>query len=120
LPVQRPIPIWFGGSDDRALRRLAKLGDGWFPLLAPDEKCRTAIEKIRGYAKETGRNPQVIGIEGRIAYGQGSPEGWLKDLAAWKNLGATHVSFNTMKAGLKSPSAHIEALRRFSKALAER
>jgi probable F420-dependent oxidoreductase len=119
LPVQRPIPIWFGGSDDRALRRLAKLGDGWFPLLAPDEKCRTAIEKIRGYAKEAGRNPQAIGIEGRIAYGQGSPEGWLKDLAAWKSLGATHVSFNTMKAGLKSPSAHIEALRRFSKVLAE-
>lgn len=120
LPVQRPIPIWFGGSDERALHRLAKLGDGWFPLLAPDEKCRTAIEKIRGYAKEVGRNPQVIGIEGRIAYGQGSPEEWLKDLAAWKNLGATHVSFNTMKAGLKSPPAHIEAIRRFSEICIQR
>jgi hypothetical protein len=77
-----------------------------------------AIEKIRGYTQEAGRNPQGIGIEGRIAYGQGSPEGWLKDLAAWKNLGATHVSFNTMKAGLKSPSAHIDAIRRFSEASA--
>ena len=34
LPIQRPIPIWFGGTDDRALRRLARLGDGWFPLMA--------------------------------------------------------------------------------------
>jgi len=73
------------------------------------------IEKIRGYAKEAGRNPNAIGIEGRISYGQGMPEAWTRDLQAWKSLGATHVSFNTMKAGLNSPSAHIEALRRFAK-----
>ena len=115
LPVQRPIPTWFGGSDERALRRLAKLGDGWFPLLAPDEKCRTMIEKIRGYAKEAGRDPNEIGIEGRISYGQGTPETWMRDSQAWKSLGASHASLNTMKAGLNSPSAHIEALRRFSK-----
>ena len=112
-PVQRPIPVWFGGSDDRVLRRLAKLGDGWFPLLAPDEKCRVMIEKIRNYASRLGRNPDAIAIEGRISYGQGSPEVWLKDLQAWKDLGAGYVSFNTMKAGLASPAAHIEAIRRF-------
>jgi probable F420-dependent oxidoreductase len=115
LPVQRPVPIWFGGGDERALRRLARLGDGWFPLLPPDENCKAAIEKIRSYAKDAGRDPNSIGIEGRIAYGQVSPESWLKDLEAWKKLGATHVSVNTMKAGLTSPSAHIEALRRFQK-----
>ncbi|HSQ13061.1 MAG TPA: LLM class F420-dependent oxidoreductase [Candidatus Deferrimicrobium sp.] len=118
LPVQQPIPIWFGGSDERALRRLARLGDGWFPLVGPDEKCRAMIEKIRDYAKEAGRDPQAIGIEGRISYGQGTPDAWRTDLAAWNTLGATHVSFNTMKAGLQSPSAHIEALRRFANAIA--
>jgi len=118
LPVQRPIPIWFGGADERALRRLAKLGDGWFPLLAPDDKCRATIEKIRAYTKEAGRDPNAIGIEGRISYGQGSPDAWRQDLQAWKQLGATHASFNTMKVGLKSPSAHIEAIRQFSKIMA--
>ena len=118
LPVQRPIPIWFGGSDERALRRLAKYGDGWFPLVGPDDKCRGLIDKIRGYAKEAGRNPDAIGIEGRVSYGQGSPDAWTKELQAWQQLGATHASFNTMKAGLNSPSAHIEALRHFSKVLA--
>ncbi len=113
LPVQRPIPIWFGATDERALRRLAKLGDGWFPLMAPDEKCRAALEKIRGYAREAGRDPSKIGIEGRITYGEGSPETWLKDFAAWRALGATHLSFNTMKAGLSSPDAHIDAIRKF-------
>src|SRR5664279_1385930 len=28
-PVQRPIPIGFGGTAEVALRRLARLGDGW-------------------------------------------------------------------------------------------
>ena len=58
------------------------------------------IDKIRNYAKEAGREPQSIGIEGRISYGQGMPDAWQKDLEAWKYLGATHVSFNTMKSGL--------------------
>jgi probable F420-dependent oxidoreductase len=119
LPVQRPIPIWFGGTDDRALRRLAKLGDGWFPLMGPDEKCRAAIEKIHSYAREAGRKPSDIGIEGRIGYGQGSVEAWLRDLQAWEDLGATHVSLNTMRAGLGSPAAHIAAIRRFREATAK-
>jgi probable F420-dependent oxidoreductase len=117
LPVQRPIPIWFGATDERALRRLAKFGDGWFPLMAPDEKCRAALEKIHGFAREAGRDPNEIGIEGRISYGEGSPETWLKDFAAWRALGVTHLSFNTMKAGLSSPGAHIDALRKFKEAV---
>ena len=115
LPTQRPIPIWFGGSDERALRRLARLGDGWFPLLPPDEKCRAVIDKIRVYTRDAGRESDAIGIEGRIAYDQGSTEAWQKELEAWQDLGATHLSFNTMKAGLNSPSAHIEAIRRFAR-----
>ena len=118
LPVQRPIPIWFGGSDDRAMRRLARLGDGWFPLLGPDERCRALIETIGQYAREAGRDPRAIGIEGRISYGGGSADGWLTDLEAWRKLGATHVSFNRMKAGLASPPAHIEAIGRFHAATA--
>ena len=118
LPLQRPIPIWFGGSDDRALKRLARLGDGWFPLLGPDEKCRQMIERIHGYAREAGRDPRVIGIEGRIVFARDGEnkdhqEAWLKQIEAWKSLGATYLSLNTMKAGLATPQAHIEAIRRF-------
>jgi len=54
-----------------------------------------------------------IGIEGRIALGQGSPENWIGEIQAWKELGATHLTFNTMKAGLANPAAHIDAIRRF-------
>jgi hypothetical protein len=82
----------------------------------PDEKCHAMIEKVRSYAKEAGRNPDAIEIEGRIAYSQGSPDAWRNDFNARKNLGATHVSFNTMCARLKTPSAPIEAIRKFARA----
>ncbi|MPZ75095.1 MAG: TIGR03619 family F420-dependent LLM class oxidoreductase [Deltaproteobacteria bacterium] len=119
LPTQRPIPIWFGGGDDRVLRRLASVGDGWFPQLPPDEKCRAAIEKIAAYAREAGRNPKAIGIEGRITINQESAQTWHQQIRAWKELGATHLSVNTMKAGFATAAAHIEAIRRFHEATKE-
>src|SRR3970040_304736 len=45
LPVQRPIPIWFGGGAEPVIRRIGRLGDGWMPLSPPDEKCRALIDK---------------------------------------------------------------------------
>jgi probable F420-dependent oxidoreductase len=118
LPIQRPIPVWFGATDERALRRLARLGDGWFPLLAPDDRCRAAIETIHSHARAAGRDPMSIGIEGRISLSQGSEETWLKQIAQWRDLGATHLTVNTMKAGLATPAAHIDAIRRFKEATA--
>src|SRR4029077_16528572 len=31
MPIQRPIPLWFGGGSEPALKRAARLGDGWMP-----------------------------------------------------------------------------------------
>ncbi len=116
LPVQRPIPLWLGGGAEGVLRRVGQLGDGWFPLLGPDDKCRVAIEKIRSYARAAGRDSGSIGIEGRVSFGQRSTEEWLQEIAAWKELGATHLTINTMKSGLATPAAHIEGIRRFREA----
>ena len=119
LPVQRPIPIWLGGSDDRLMRRVARMGDGWFPQVAPDDAGRGAIERLRGYAREAERDPQEIGIEARInisVVGK-NPETWVKEALAWKEIGATHLGFNTMKGGLSGASQHIEAIRLFKEAM---
>ncbi|MBI4526779.1 MAG: LLM class F420-dependent oxidoreductase [Deltaproteobacteria bacterium] len=118
LPIQRPIPVWFGGSAEPVLRRIGRLGDGWFPLLQPDDKARELIERLRSYAREAGRDPNSIGIEGRVNTGNRSSEEWVKDAVAWKSLGATHLSVNTMNAELKGPSAHIGAIQRFKEAIA--
>ena len=118
LPVQQPIPIWFGGGAERVVRRVGRLGDGWFPQFQPDSAGIERIGQMHEYAKAAGRDPSAIGIEGRIGLADGgSPDDWQKGSEAWAEAGATHLSVNTMRAGLKGPDQHIEAIRKFKEAV---
>ena len=118
LPVQRPIPIWFGGDADRVVRRIARIGDGWFPLFEPDTAGQERIGQLREYTKQAGRDPLSIGIEGWINLeNQRSPDDWKKASEAWAKAGATHLSVNTMNAGLKGPAQHIDTIRQFKEAV---
>jgi probable F420-dependent oxidoreductase len=117
LPVQRPIPLWFGGGAPQVVRRLARLGDGWFPQFQPDSAGQEKIGEMRELVRLAGRDPLHIGIEGRINYGTGDSDEWNKLASSWDESGATHLSVNTMKAGLKGPDEHIEAIRRFKEAV---
>ena len=116
-PVQQPIPIWLGGGADRVVRRIGRLGDGWFPQFQPDSEGQQRIAQMQEYAKAAGRDPSAIGIEGRVSFAEGGPDDWAKKAAAWDELGATHLSVNTMKAGLQGPDQHIEAIRKFKEAV---
>lgn len=117
LPVQRPIPIWIGATADAALERVGRIGDGWFPQLPPTDRAREMIEKLREYTVQAGRDPNSVGIEARISLRDLTPDGWREQLEGWRNLGATHVSVNTMGMQLHGPAAHIEMLRRFREIL---
>jgi probable F420-dependent oxidoreductase len=112
LPVQRPIPIWIGGSVDAALRRAATLGDGWFPLMPPD-RAAPMIEQLHQYAREAGRDPAEIGVDARVNIRSREPDGWAETVERWRSIGATHLNLNTMGAGFGSPQEHLDALRRF-------
>ncbi len=117
LPVQRPIPIWMGGSDERVLRRIARLADGWILVGPPGPETAERMNRIREYARQEGRDPSAIGLEGGVVVRRGGPEQWRQDLEIWRSMGATHVCVNTMGAGLRSPSEHIETLRRVKQEL---
>lgn len=114
LPVQRPIPIWLGGNSDAVLRRLARKGDGWLPNHRTAEAAQESLDKLASYLAEYGRSPQQIGLEPRLHYKDG-PDGWLANFAGWQAAGATHISFNTMGAGLITPQQHLRAIEEFAK-----
>ena len=118
LPVRRSIPIWMGGRADALLRRTARLGDGWLPQGKPDEHMREAVERLQSYIREAGRDPHKVGIEARVNAREGDLDEWTRQTEGWRDLGATHISINTMGAGFKSPDEHIEAIRRYKEAVA--
>ncbi len=117
LPVRRSIPIWMGGRADALLRRTARLGDGWLPQGKPDERMREAVERLQSYITEAGRDPRKVGIEARMNAREGDLDEWVRQTEGWQDLGATHISINTMGAGFKSPGEHIEAIRRYKEAV---
>ena len=110
LPVQQPIPIWFGGHAEPVLRRTARLGDGWMPNYRTPEDARNALGLLQRFIEEAGRKPGGLGIEARIPYGEGSPEMWRLLARDWQAVGATHLSFNTMGVGLSTPAEHLKAI----------
>ncbi len=125
LPVQRPIPVWCGagrGSSpippDPVLRRIGRLADGWFPMFPPGEAGQGAIEQVQDYAREAGRDPASIGIEGRINIGPDTgPEDWVTEVKAWEEMGASHLAVGVRGAGAISPHQHIDGIRKFHEAI---
>jgi probable F420-dependent oxidoreductase len=117
LPIQRPIPLWMGGGAEPVLRRVARLADGWFPQFRPDERGRETLQRLFEYAREEGRDPASIGIEGRAGMATGGPDDWAQTVEAWQQMGASHLGLNTMGAGLDSTAKHIDAIRRFKEAI---
>ena len=113
LPVQRPIPIWMGAMAEPAIKRAARIADGWFPQFPPGPDGAATIERLRGYLRNAGRNPADFGIEGRIRLAGTDEDQRGAMLEGWNELGATHVSFDTMGARLTTLQDHIDAIRRF-------
>jgi probable F420-dependent oxidoreductase len=122
LPIQRPIPIWMAGFAESALRRVARLADGWFtqspPGIAPGagpEVVGETLERVRGYVAEAGRDPAQFGVNGTVRMADRTPDAWRKSLEDWKAVGATHVTLNTIMPGEVAPEEHIHAIERFKK-----
>ena len=54
-PRNGPLDIWIGGKSDAILKRVARLGDGWFPALTSPTAFREDMEKLKSYGEECGR-----------------------------------------------------------------
>ena len=120
LPIQQPIPVWFGAGGsagpvprDVVLRRIARMGDGWFPSFGPDDTARAVLDKLQNYIAEAGRKPSDVGLAGRIRMPDKSPDQWLAEVEGWRSLGGTHVMAEARRGPLSAVDQHIAAMRQF-------
>jgi probable F420-dependent oxidoreductase len=117
-PVQEPHPpLWVGGESGPALRRTARLGDGWYPIgtnpshpLNTHARYRAAVAKLRKLAEDAGRDPSRIALAYRVhRHGSlapakttdgerhlfsGGPGEIAEDVQAMRALGVAALDFN--------------------------
>jgi probable F420-dependent oxidoreductase len=120
-PVQRPIPIWMGSFvgaiNEKVIERIGRMADGWMPQFPP-AKLAPVLERVRGYARDAGRDPDSLGIEcGIQAQRSDDPQTWVDLARAYRDLGATHLKVMT-GADCTTPDLHIELMVRWREAVA--
>jgi len=116
MPVQRPIPIWIGAASAAGYRRAGRLADGWFPMMSPGPQLDEALTEIERGAAAAGRDPASIGMEGRVRW-TGDLDAVVGKIEAWSQAGASHLSVDTMGAGLAHVDDHLEVLARVAESL---
>lgn len=110
---QRKIPLWFGGSADPVLRRIAKYGEGWMPGGRSPEESKSVVEKLHTFLEEVGREKESIGIDPFLSLDRIPVKESGAFIDAWRELGATHISVGTMYQGYTETTQHLEDLWQF-------
>jgi probable F420-dependent oxidoreductase len=113
----RAIPIWIGGFAPAALRRIGRVADGWFPRVNPGGALSEALETVAEGARQVGRDPASILLEGRVDYGSRDLDRISAHAERWRAAGASHLSVNTMASGCASVDDHVAALAAIAEVL---
>lgn len=113
----KTIPIWFGGSAPALLDRVARLGDGWIPLMGANDKAKACIDTIKQTRKAAGLSFDNFGIQAQAQYAGGSPERWRKHAEAWREMGCTHLAIATHNAGPTTVDGHLARIGEYQQAL---
>jgi probable F420-dependent oxidoreductase len=122
LPLPgRPIPIWFGGFTPVALRRAARIGDG-FLFGARPSQMRGLLGMLHEELARQGRADTPFGTDAVVDF-SAPHDSWAGELETWREAGGTHVSLRAMDTaaefvgarhvGYCGPSDYIDALETF-------
>ncbi len=104
LPVQRPHPpIIVGGTSDRAFRRVALHGDGWFAPNHGVEPLEEMLERLHRVAEANDRDPSSIEVTAMWAMVK-EPEA----LPAYEALGVTRLVVPLFATGATDPMEAID------------
>ena len=79
----------------------------------PDDVMKQMIGQLEKFLAKAGRDRSAFGIDPWIPIQGLRPDEWLQRVEAWRQLGATHIAVDTMRAGFTSPQQHIHAIKAF-------
>jgi len=108
-PARGAIPIWIGGHTERALRRVATLGDGWHAAFPSVEKLRDGIVALKAACAKAGRDPATLTLSARLGLPARRPaDEVLAELRALRDLGVAHVILETQTRDVATMVATCE------------
>jgi probable F420-dependent oxidoreductase len=107
------IPIWLGGSGEKALDRASRLADGFIFFGGGVEHTMEVWTRLRERVARVGRSVDEFGGD-YVALSGGDVDELIREIDAWRNAGGTHLSVVTMGLGLDSVDAHIDYIASLS------
>lgn len=78
VPVQDHVPIWLGGRSEAALRRCARLADGWLSAFISLPRFARGLQELQAFAADAGRDPAeiTVGFHTYVRVGTSAEEAW--------------------------------------------
>ena len=111
------VPIWFGGGAPQLIERCADLGDGWIPLMGPNEAARNTLQEIRAKREAKGLDWNNFGVQAQAQYAGGDPDRWNKHAEKWRDLGASHLAVATHNAEPTNVDGHLSRIKEYMNAV---
>ncbi|MBV6417614.1 MAG: hypothetical protein CMLOHMNK_02344 [Steroidobacteraceae bacterium] len=105
----KPVPILVGGHAAPALKRAARIGDGWISANSDYESLSKMITQLNGYRKEYG----TLGRKEFEIHVIDSAAQTVADFQRLEALGATEAALIAWDPKVRDGKAQIEAIRRF-------
>lgn len=115
-PVQRPLSVWFGGSSPRALRRAARVADGWMGAgSSPSSAFPEMVSRLREQLEAQGRDASSFPIAKRVYVAIDRPP---REVSDW--FRAVYGPFVPPEVAATGSAEHVvDELRRVREAGAE-
>ena len=110
LGVQRPIPIWIGGSAEPAVRRGARLADGFMVNGTTEAAHTPVIEILRDELARQERSWETYGVDIRIDVGKGDRDAWKRDFDRVRAEDVSHATLVTIGTVFPEFGQHLERM----------